>query len=316
MSQNKPLVSIGIPVYNGERYLEETINSILSQTYTDFELLISDNGSTDATQEVCLRYAKEDGRIKYHRNAKNLGAAPNYNLVFELSSGEYFKWADYDDLLAPDFITKCVEIFETHPDVAVVYPQAKFIDGNGDFIEDYDPQPDASSASPQVRFGRLLLDHDHRLAQASGVIRSSILRKTILHGSYPCSDEVLLAHLGLFGCYHKIPERLFFLRMHANMSSQGALASERVRVSFFDTSLRGKVVLLKWEYFKHCFIAINNSPISFYQRIICYIHVMRWALKMQNFRSLAKDLLLALHQRIPIFSGLYRETLDATKKID
>lgn len=316
MSPTNQLVSIGIPVYNGERYLEETIKSILSQTYTDFELLICDNGSTDATQEICKKYASQDKRIKYHRNAKNLGAAPNYNLVFELSSGEYFKWADYDDLLAPDFISKGVEVLDTNPDVAACYPRATFIDENGDFIKDYDPEPDASSPKPHVRFGRLLLDHDHRLAQASGLIRASVLRRTILHGSYPCSDEVLLAHLGLLGRYYEIPDRLFHLRMHPYMSSQGALASERVRVSFFDTSLRGKVVLLKWEYLKNCLIAINDSPISFYQRLSCYTYVVRWAFKKQNFRSLVKDMLLGLHQSIPIFSGLYRETVDATNKID
>ena len=316
MAENEPLVSIGIPVYNGERYLRETIESILLQTYSNFELIISDNGSTDTTQEICQRFASQDRRIKYHRNAKNLGAAPNYNLVFELSLGKYFKWADYDDLLTPDFIAKCLDVLEKNPEVIVSYPRAKFIDEKGDFINDYDPQPDASSPKPQVRFGRLLLDHDHRLAQASGLMRASVLRKTVLHGSYPCSDEVLLAHLGLLGRYYEIPDRLFYLRMHPYMSSQGALASERVRVSFFDTSLRGKVVLLKWEYLKNCLLAITNSPISFYQRVICYMHVMRWALKMANLRSLVKDLLLALHQRIPIFSSLYRETLDATNKND
>ena len=314
MPKNQPLVSIGIPVYNGERYLEQTIDLILSQTYSNFELIISDNGSVDRTQAICEKYGSKDKRIKYHRNEKNLGAAPNYNLVFELSSGEYFKWADYDDPLAPDFILRCVEILEKNSDVVVSYPKAKFIDEKGDFIEDYDPQPDASSTKPQVRFGRLLLDHDHRLAQASGLMRSQILRKTVLHGSYPCSDEVLLAHLGLLGRFYEIPERLFYLRMHPYMSSKGALASERVRVSFFDTSLKGKVVLLKWQYLKNCLLAINNSPLSFYQRVVSYIHVVHWALRMPNFRSLVKDMLLALHQRIPIFSALHRETLDATNK--
>ena len=104
MSENEPRVSIGMPVYNGEKYLEEAIQSILAQTYSDFELVISDNASTDKTQEICLEYAARDSRVRYHRNEKNLGAAPNYNRTFELSTGQYFKWADYDDLLAEEFL--------------------------------------------------------------------------------------------------------------------------------------------------------------------------------------------------------------------
>ena len=101
-------VTIGLPVYNGETYLEETLDSILNQTYTEFELIISDNGSSDGTRLICEEYAAKDDRIKYYRSVKNLGAAPNYNRAFELSSGEYFKWADYDDPLAPEFLSKCV----------------------------------------------------------------------------------------------------------------------------------------------------------------------------------------------------------------
>ena len=89
---NRSRVSIGLPVYNGEKYLEQALISILSQTYTDFELIISDNASTDRTQAICREYAAKDPRIRYYCNEENLGAAPNHNRVFELASGEYFKW--------------------------------------------------------------------------------------------------------------------------------------------------------------------------------------------------------------------------------
>ncbi len=108
----KPVASIGLPVYNGEKYLEQTLNSILAQSYTDFELIISDNASTDRTQEICQTYVAKDPRIIYHRNEKNLGAAPNHNLVFGLASGKYFKWAGYDDIIAPDFMARCFEILK------------------------------------------------------------------------------------------------------------------------------------------------------------------------------------------------------------
>src|SRR5580698_5675373 len=88
-----PVVTIGMPVYNGARYLEEALRSILNQTYRDCELLISDNASTDATESICRRYAAEDGRVRYLRNERNLGAAANYNRVIHLASGRYFRHA-------------------------------------------------------------------------------------------------------------------------------------------------------------------------------------------------------------------------------
>jgi hypothetical protein len=126
---------------------------------------------------------------------------------------------------------------------------------------------------------------------------------------------VLQAHLGLLGRYWEIPERLFYLRYHPHQSSKGVLASERARVLFFDTSLENQIVLIKWLYFKDCFRAIQTSPIGTYQRLRCYPSVIRWALKPQNFRSLVKDILLAIHKRIPVFPQLYQDTLDAANKV-
>ena len=117
-----PKVSIGLAVYNGERYLRQAIESILGQTYTDFELIISDNASTDSTQQICLEYAAEDGRISYHRNATNIGGANNENLTFRKAKAPYFRWAAHDDYVAPQLLERCVAILDTHPDVVLAYP--------------------------------------------------------------------------------------------------------------------------------------------------------------------------------------------------
>lgn len=315
MSPDKPRrVSIGLPVYNGEKYLQETLGSILCQTFSDFELIISDNGSTDQTQQICEECAARDARIKYYRHPRNLGIAPNYNRVFELSSGEYFKWADYDDLLAPDFISKCVEVLDNNPEVAVCFPKAKIIDEHGAVIQDYDPLPDTSSLEPHVRFGKLILANDNRVVQASGLMRSNLVKQTVMHGSYPCSDEVFLANIALLGYFYEIPERLFFVRIHPRQSTRGVLASERARVLFFDSSLRDKVVLVKWLYLKDCLTAIHNAPINSYQQIRSYFHMVRWLLIPKNFRSIVKDLLLAIHERIPLFPQLYQNVLDTANR--
>src|SRR5262245_38883261 len=116
---SRPRVSIGLPVYNGERYLAETLNSMLAQTFEDFELIICDNASTDQTEQICRFYAGKDTRICYVRNATNLGAAKNYRRTFELSSGDYFRWANCDDLFAPESLACCVEILDWKPSVVL-----------------------------------------------------------------------------------------------------------------------------------------------------------------------------------------------------
>lgn len=312
MSPTNPRVSLGMPVYNGERYLEKTLDSVLAQTYTDFELVISDNGSSDRTQEICERYAKKDPRVKYHRNPKNIGIAPNFNRAYELTSGEYFKWTDYDDLLAPTFLERCVEILDKHPNVACAFPKTRLIDQNDDPIRDFEPPDDACSPQAHIRFKSLILDPDHIVSQASGLMRREQVGRTVMHGSYPCSDEVFLAHLALLGDFYEIPEFLFLYRIHPKQSTKGVLASERARVRFFDTSLEGQVVLIKWLYFKNCIYAINHSPINGYQRFRCYLYMVRWLLVMRNFRSIVKDVMLATHRWVPIFPRLYREAQEAS----
>src|SRR5687767_6137887 len=114
----EPALSIGLPVYNGERYLREAIGSILSQDFTDFELIISDNASTDGTAAICAFYAARDARIRYHRSETNLGAAPNHRRVFELARAPFFKWAAHDDSGSPQLLERCVQtMYAARPSV-------------------------------------------------------------------------------------------------------------------------------------------------------------------------------------------------------
>jgi glycosyltransferase involved in cell wall biosynthesis len=294
-------------VYNGENYIREAVDSILCQTYSNFELIISDNASTDKTQQICEEYKAKDDRVKYYRNEKNLGAVPNLNRVFKLSSGEYFKWADHDDNLAADFLAKCVAVLDKNQTVGVCFPRAKLIDAHGNLIGDYDPLPKTDSQQPHTRFGNLIVYPDGRAIQTMGLIRAKLLQKTHLNGSYPSSDEVLMAHLALLGNFFEVPERLIYYRIHPKQSSKGILASERARVLFVDTSLKNKTVLIKWPYLKDCLYAIHHAPISSYQRVRCYIHLLQWLMVQKNFRSMSKDTLLVIHGMLPIFPQLYRE---------
>lgn len=121
--EKKPQVSIGLPVYNGEKYVGKAIESVLSQTFKDFELIICDNASTDQTEKICREDATKDSRVRYYRNEKNLGAAKNFNRVFELSSSEYFKWLAADDLIEVDFLQRCVELLDSDASLLLACPR-------------------------------------------------------------------------------------------------------------------------------------------------------------------------------------------------
>jgi glycosyltransferase involved in cell wall biosynthesis len=287
-----PRVSIGLPVFNGERYLEQTLDNILEQTFVDFELVIGDNASTDRTQKICQAYVARDRRIRYYRNERNLGAAPNHNLVFGLSSAEYFKWAGYDDRIAPNFLEKCVGVLDNRPEVVLCMPQSGMIDENGRFLHWHEYVSNPTSPKAHKRFQNLVLNVESG-NHVYGLMRASAIRKTGLHGSYPASDLVFLAELALYGQFHVIPEGLFFRRVHSEQSTKGALSIERNRVLWFDTSRGNKILLPKWQYLIGYLRAIRNGPLSVYQRVFCYAQMIRWILYPPHFRALGKDLLIA-----------------------
>jgi glycosyltransferase involved in cell wall biosynthesis len=293
MASTKPRVSIGLPIYNAEKYLEEAIDSILAQTYTDLELIISDNASTDRTQEICLRYAQNDQRIRYYRNDSNLGGAPNHNIVFRLAKGEYFKWAAYDDKLAPDFLLKCVEVLDKHPDVVLCMSQTDLIDEHGKHLRHFDyKEANADLPNPTKRFRNFLL-HNLSANFFYGLIRVNRMAQTSLHGNFTAADVVLQAELALYGRFRVVPEYLFFRRDHPEQSTKGVWKSERARAAWFDTALAGKIVLPKWRFLFSCLQAVHRAPLNLYERLTCYAYVFRWTLWRRNIWALGKDIAVA-----------------------
>jgi glycosyltransferase involved in cell wall biosynthesis len=126
-----PRVSLAMPVYNGENYVAEALDSILAQDFADFELIITDNASTDSTEAICRDYARRDPRIRYHRHPRNLGAAPNYNSGYELATGEYLKWCAHDDRISANYLSECVRLLDADPQVALAFGRTQCIDGAG-----------------------------------------------------------------------------------------------------------------------------------------------------------------------------------------
>jgi len=218
-----PRVSIGMPVYNGEEFIAEAIESLLNQSFTDFELLIADNASTDRTPEICREFMAKDSRIKWLASPTNRGAAWNFNRLFFESKGEFFKWSAADDVTAPDFLEKCVEILDQKPEVVLCHCHTSKIDSQGERIGQYDLDNSLDVANPalHLRFRAQILPR-HSCVHVFGLIRREILAKTPLIGPYVSSDRVLLAELALHGLHHVIPEYLFARRHHIWTSAPSA----------------------------------------------------------------------------------------------
>lgn len=212
-------MSIGLPVYNGERFLARALDGFLAQTYADFELIVSDNASTDGTGDIARAYAARDARIRYHRNEHNIGLAGNYNSVFAKARGAYFKWAPADDVCLPDYLTRCVDVLDDDPSVVLVYPATQFIDMDDQPLDIQDPGFHLLSEDSAERL-RYVLEAEHWVNAITGLIRTAALRTTRLMPPYYGGDYRLLGELSLLGKFQEIPERLLLRRIHPRSSSQ------------------------------------------------------------------------------------------------
>ena len=289
---DKPRVSIGLPVFNGEKYLEETLDSILAQTYSNFELIISDNASTDRTQEICCAYAVRDHRVRYLRNRMNQGAAENFNRTFKLSTGEFFKWAAHDDLIAPDFLLKCVETLDRNPSVILCFSKMEIIDELGNTKGSFDLQLNkVGSAKPHMRFGNLIL-FDRLCFDIFGVIRSIILKKTQLITNHIASDRTLRAELGLLGRFYEIPDVLFYPRDHAERSVR-AFPAHHMRAAWFDPENVGKTVFPHCRIFLEYIKAVVRVDLKYRERFGCYLMLVYWLTMNLNWARMVSDLIIA-----------------------
>lgn len=231
LSNNKkqaPLISVGMPVYNGERYIASAIESVLAQTQADFELIIADNASSDRTIEICERYAANDSRIVLHKNSENIGAAGNYNLLVDLARGEFFRWSNADDLIAPNSHELCLRALKQHPSAVLSYGLTMIIDEHGSNTEKFNDNLHIMDDDPAIRF-RAFYDQ-YRLTNAIyGLMRTSAVRKTNVFGdgSLPAADISFMAELILLGGFSEIPKTLFYRRMHPEASSHDREDDER-----------------------------------------------------------------------------------------
>jgi glycosyltransferase involved in cell wall biosynthesis len=258
MSLNRPRVSIGVPVRNGERYLAEALDSLLSQSYSDFELIISDNASSDGTEAICRDYAARDPRVRYYRSREDVGLANNFNFLFIRARGKYFKWAAADDVHEPDWIARCLAVLDQDPTVVLVYARARFIDENGKPLGDVDPGFNLQSDLARERL-RYVIHANSWVNAIFGMIRTEALAKTRLLPNYPGGDYPLLAELALEGKFVEVQESLFLRRLHPGASSQNVHDVEYM-VRLWSAS--GHKTFPTWNRSKDNFMTIMHSRLS------------------------------------------------------
>lgn len=273
-----PKVSIGVPVYNGERYLDETLAALAKQTFTDIEFIISDNASDDATEEIARDWAKRDSRFSYHRATENRGAAWNFNRVYELSSGEYFKWAAHDDLIEPRYIEACVEVLDAHPETVIAHTGVARIDENGaPYTERPVTYTPIDSADPIERLHNVIF-RELSCLPVFGLMRSMTLEGSGLIGAFDSSDRVLLGELALAGTFRLVEDELMLNRQHDH-SSMRSYRGRYERGAWFDPANARRTYLPTWLYLINWVRAVQRAELSGRDRWRAYRLLGGWGLK-------------------------------------
>jgi glycosyltransferase involved in cell wall biosynthesis len=272
-----PRLTIGLPVYNGEKYVAESLEALLGQTYTDFELIISDNASTDSTGDICRGYEQRDSRVRYYRQPRNIGLSPNHNFVVEQARGELFKWASNDDLYARDLLERCIDAIDKYPDVVLVHAWTAMVDESGTVTKAFEyPLNTASQRAPE-RFRSLLFDSGGD--DDYGIMRTEVLRRTAMKESYHHADRTIVAELSLYGRFHQVPDWLYFRRDHADRAER-ACPTMRSRCVNMDPRRadpwRHPAVRLYGEYIWGYISAIRHAPLSGAERRECYRYLAQW----------------------------------------
>lgn len=286
-------ITIGLPVYNGENFLSAAIDSLLAQTFTDFELIIADNASTDHTEAIARAYAARDTRIRYCRSDRNLGAAWNFNRIIGMARGRYFKWSAHDDVIESRFLERCFEQLERNPSAVLSFSEVSVIDANGVLSETSEPALRIGSPNPAVRFRDMIMV-PHRCFHVFGLIRTDILRRTAGIAPYTSSDRVLLSELSLYGPFVDVPERLFYSRVHEKQSTR-VFPSRHERMRWFDTQ-RGIITFPQWRILKGILRSVFKTPIGLHFRARCMLDVL-WYIWVKR-RYLSEDLRLALRNAL------------------
>jgi glycosyltransferase involved in cell wall biosynthesis len=295
-----PLVSIGLPVYNSEKFIGRAIDSALSQTLEAHELVISDNASTDHTEEICRGFASKDGRIRYFRNTENVGIALNFAKTVHASRGIYFKWLASDDFMSPLFLERCVKLFDAQPSLSIATGRMLFADENSEILKAdllgsnrtaygekliwVEPPPELFSDRPSVRYSGALSSARFNLFAALyyGLVPGDLMRSVRPVGFHIGAEKTFLLQLLLRGRVGFIEEDLHFRGMHPDHFG----ASNRPKMlRGLNPNEQRKIALSAFDQLAAYVRVIQEAPISNSEKTRCLVHVVSRALSLPIFRN-------------------------------
>ena len=303
-----PKISLALPVFNGERYLAAALESILNQTFADFELVISDNASTDRTPEIIERYAKLDDRIRVIRQAQTVGAATNFNLLFAEAKADVFKWCAHDDLLEPEYLDEAYRALQESPDSVLCHTQTVIRDLDRGSDEIFIPQFTMPADDCVTRLREMLI-HGSRCYEVFGLIRRVALAQTDLIGEYRGGDNVLLCRLALLGQVLIVPKPLFILGRHQAQSTV-MVGDSQAYHSWFTGRVQ-KVSFPDWVLVAEYWRSTKGLDLSPVERFGCYRELLmetyrRRAGLRQNLRVAIESILFG--QSDPRRRRIFRDT--------
>jgi len=293
MSERK--VIVGLPVYNGQKYLGAAIESHLSQSFGDFDLVISDNGSTDATPEICGNYARKDKRIKYLRSPENRGILWNHRRVFEAieSPNQYFRWAGADDIMEPGLLQAMVEVLNARPEVEAVVPDTKNIDDHGEIIGSMSRTLDLQSSDVFERAHAVLVaNYQHVIAY--GLLRASTLRLMRTRPDYIGWDPVFVWELALRGQMVQSAGPALLRRFHTGSISRVKTGKEMRK--WVEPNSKAGMNFPHWTWAYERARALIASPLSTRDRLRIGLFLTRATLWQRG--ALVRDVIQAARRAL------------------
>ena len=268
---NDPLVSVGIPVYNGQKTIDKILKSIINQSYKNLEIVISDNNSSDKTYEICKKYEKKDPRINLQKQINNIGVANNFNFVFKKSSGKYFMWAAVDDYFDKDFILLNLNNLEKNSNAVLSQTKTKlFIDGYDDVI--------AISSLASFKNKKSILSlykeslYNFPATAIYGLFRSEKLNKTSLWRNTFSGDLIFIQEMCFHGEFIEVNNECYF-----NYVSRNKWKTKQE--DYFDFYNKNKLPFMYSPFFKIIYfhiLNINNSKLSMNLKINLYFVILSY----------------------------------------
>ncbi|NNC11883.1 glycosyltransferase family 2 protein [Planctomonas sp. JC2975] len=297
-----PRVSVGVPVYNGEEYLETALRALQKQTLREFEVIISDNASTDGSRAIAERFAVEDERFHVIGSMKNEGIPRNFNATLESAAAPLFMWNAADDFARPEHLEACCAVLDAHPEAWIAFSRIDAIDAEGRFLNSRDDENlDFGGLDASGRVDLFLRRQVYQVIGFGGVIRTDRLRE---YGGLPPfygGDIVLGLGLAIKAPWIQVPRALYVRRMHEGQfgKSQGGDIATQIR--HYDPSIRREYAFPQWYLNGRLIAEAAAATIPLSERLRAVASVLRrWTIP--NWRFLPFDV---KRNMIHLFRGQY-----------